>query len=75
MLAARGYQVRLAMPQAADAEPDGPQCCSRAWLAQDAAARAGGQARRLLAALLPQVRAGLLSPSKLPLGSRRRGVP
>lgn len=58
VLEAAGYQVRLAVPLAADAEPGRPLCCGRTYLAQGMVDEARAEARRLLTALLPQVRAG-----------------
>jgi Fe-S oxidoreductase len=58
VLGAAGYRVHIAAPAATDADPARPLCCGRTWLAQGLVREAADEARRLLAALLPHVRAG-----------------
>ncbi len=58
VLGAAGYRVHVAEPAATDAEPDRPLCCGRTYLGQGMIAQATAEARRMLAALLPHVRAG-----------------
>lgn len=60
VLDAAGYQVRAVAPDPADAEPDRPLCCGRTYLAQGLIGEARREARRLLDALLSEVRAGRL---------------
>ena len=58
LLAAAGYRVHIAEPAAADTEAARPLCCGRTYLAQGMLDSATAEARRMLAALLPHVRAG-----------------
>jgi Fe-S oxidoreductase len=58
VLRAAGFRVEPAAPAAGDPEPSRPLCCGRTYLAQGMVAEARAEARRLIDALLPQVRAG-----------------
>jgi Fe-S oxidoreductase len=58
VLTAAGYAVQIVGPAPGDAEPARPLCCGRTYLAQGMVGQARAEARRLLDALRPQVRAG-----------------
>jgi Fe-S oxidoreductase len=60
VLEAGGYQVTIATTTNDIPEPDRPLCCGRTYLAQGMIEEARHEARRLLVALLPHVRAGRL---------------
>jgi Fe-S oxidoreductase len=60
VLEAGGYRTTLATTEAASPEPERPLCCGRTYLAQGMIDEARYEARRLLDALLPHVRAGRL---------------
>ena len=60
VLSAAGYRVEVATTDTASAEPERPLCCGRTYLAQGMLDEARYEARRLLDALLPHVRAGRL---------------
>jgi Fe-S oxidoreductase len=60
VLNAGGYQVTIANTSYASPEPERPLCCGRTYLAQGMIDEARYEARRLLDALLPHVRAGRL---------------
>ena len=60
VLQAGGYQVVLASTTTDSPEPERPLCCGRTYLAQGMLEEARQEARRLLNALLPHVRAGRL---------------
>jgi glycerol-3-phosphate dehydrogenase subunit C len=60
VLNAGGYRVQIAAPVATDAEAARPLCCGRTYLAQGMVEEARAEVRRLVDALLPQVRAGRL---------------
>jgi Fe-S oxidoreductase len=60
VLLAGGYRVTLATTTAGSPEPERPLCCGRTYLAQGMIEEARYEARRLLDALLPHVRAGCL---------------
>jgi Fe-S oxidoreductase len=55
-----GYQVTIATTTFDTHEPDRPLCCGRTYLAQGMIEEAKFEAKRLLDALLPHVRAGRL---------------
>lgn len=62
-------------PRRRTRNPTGPSVAAGpAWPRTRSRRPGPGEARRLLAAPLPRVLAGLLSPSKMPLGSRSRGM-
>ncbi|MCQ8105265.1 (Fe-S)-binding protein [Methylomonas sp. SURF-2] len=57
LLKAGGYQVHIARPRPDD-EPSRPLCCGRTYFSNGRPDRAAREARRLLKALEPHVRAG-----------------
>ncbi|NTV96392.1 MAG: (Fe-S)-binding protein, partial [Thiobacillus sp.] len=69
VLAAAGYQVRVATPAPDDAEPDRPLCCGRTYLSAGLVGQARREAKRTLAALAPALAEGIpvvgLEPSCL----------
>jgi Fe-S oxidoreductase len=58
VLEAAGYRVHVARPLASDGRPSRPLCCGRTYLASGQIDAARQEARRLLSAVLPQVRRG-----------------
>ena len=58
VLKAGGYRTLVATTRMGSPEPDRPLCCGRTYLAQGMIDEARYEARRLLDALLPHVRAG-----------------
>jgi Fe-S oxidoreductase len=60
VLKAGGYQVTIAATTNDTPEPERPLCCGRTYLAQGMIEEARHEAKRLLDALLPHVRAGRL---------------
>ena len=58
VLNAAGYRVQVARADAGDAEPGRPLCCGRTFLAAGLVDEAKREARRVVAALLPQVEGG-----------------
>lgn len=58
VLAAAGYRVRIARPDAADDEPGRPLCCGRTYLSTGQVERARREAQRVLAALRPAIASG-----------------
>lgn len=69
VLVAGGFKVQVARPSCDDAEPDRPLCCGRTYLASGMVDQARAEARRVVAALTPAVKAGIpvvgLEPSCL----------
>lgn len=60
VLAAAGYNVRVARPAADDGEPERPLCCGRTYLSHGMVEAARAEARRVVAALAPALAAGTL---------------
>jgi hypothetical protein len=58
VLRAAGYRVQVARADGADTEPSRPLCCGRTYLAAGLVDKAKHEARRVVAALLPQVERG-----------------
>jgi glycerol-3-phosphate dehydrogenase subunit C len=58
VLAASGYKVRIAKPDADDAEPDRPLCCGRTYLTTGMVEKARAEGKRVLAAFRPEIAKG-----------------